>query len=89
MRGSRVPLYLGAEWYGQLSPILDYKDWDTMDIPDPVENDISGMLWLRVSQDFPMRLPMHRAFYAADSINLLGEAFLENHYPLYLEDREK
>lgn len=84
---SRIPLYLGAEWNGQLQPILDYEDWDTVSIPDPVE-DLSGMVSVKVSQDYPLRVPMHTAFYAGDSIEMSGEAGMENHHALYLSDSE-
>ena len=82
---SRIPLYLGTEWASQLPPVLDYEDWDTVSIPDPVE-EISGMVSVKVSQEYPLRVPMHTAFYAGDSIELSGEARIENHHALYLED---
>lgn len=84
---SRIPLYLGADWAGQLQPILDYSDWDTVSTPNPVE-ELSGMVSARVSQDYPLRVPMHTAFYAGDSIELFGEARMENHHSLYLTDSE-
>ncbi|MEI6808776.1 MAG: TadE family protein [bacterium] len=84
---SRIPLYLGAQWRGQLPPILDYADWDTVSTPDPTE-ELSGMLSVTVSQDYPLRVPMHTAFYAGDSIELKGEARMENHHSLYLTDAE-
>ena len=31
---------------------------------------------------------MHRAFYADDTMDLKGEARMENHHPLYLTDAE-
>jgi len=88
VENSRMPLYLGAQWAGELDPILDYKDWDTLNIDSPVENDFASMLTMKVSQKFPLRLPLHGAFYADDSVDLEAKATLENNYPLYLIDLE-
>lgn len=80
---SRIPLYLGAEHSGQLYEILDYEDWDTFNYPSiaPFDN----LIRVQISQSFPLRTAMHRAFYAADSVYLNGDAFIANHYDLYLD----
>ncbi|MDI6774940.1 MAG: hypothetical protein QME60_06050 [Verrucomicrobiota bacterium] len=44
---------------------------------------------MSVSQDFQMTLPMRRTFCADDSIPLRRDAYLENHYPLYLDDQNR
>jgi hypothetical protein len=41
---------------------------------------------VRVRQDYPLRTPMHTAFFADDSVELEGESEIENHHPLYLEE---
>ena len=84
---SRIPLYLGAQYHGQLPPILDYEDWDTVTTPDPTE-DLAGMVSVKVSQDYPLRVPLHTLFYAGDSIELSAEYRMENHHNLYLTDSE-
>lgn len=84
---ARIPLYLGSQWYGQLPAILDYEDWDTIANPDPIENDAVGTLSLKVSQLYPLRLPLHRTFYAADEVKLEGRMNMENHYPAYMVDQ--
>ena len=84
---SRIPLYLGADWAGQLPPILDYEDWDTVSIPGPVE-DSAGMVSMPLSQEYPLRIPMHRAFYADDTMELGSESRIDNHYLLYLTPTE-
>jgi hypothetical protein len=84
---AQIPLYLGAESENQLQPILDYKDWDSVSIPDPDEDD-SGLVSVKVSQTYPLRIPMHNAFYDGDDVELTGEAQMENHHPLYLTDTE-
>ena len=48
---------------------------------------LDGTLEVRVQQDFPLRMPMHGAFYAADSVRLQGECTIDNHYQLYLDDQ--
>ena len=81
---SRIPLYLGADWAGQLPAILDYADWDTvggpgLSAPDPIS------LRSETRQDYPLRFPFHRVFYLGDSVPLRGEVTLEDHAALYLE----
>lgn len=80
---SRVPLYLAAETYGQLSPILDYERWDDMRYSqsDPAP----GLTRVEVRQDVPLTFPFHRAFYDADEVRQESEQTMDNHYPLYLQ----
>ena len=85
VEASRIPLYLGTESPAALDPLLDYEDWDSVDIPPPAEDDITMTVSMRVSQDYPLRIPLHEAFYAGDSVKLEGEVRMENHYPTYLE----
>jgi len=88
---ARIPEYLNAFNDPQGDYILDYKEWDTVrgdhesgalgSVPlDPI-------LRVRARQNYPLRVPAHRAFYAADSVRLEGESQIENYYPLYLDDR--
>lgn len=90
LEAARVPEYLAAETSAQASYILDYADWDTVShsvttiggpgVADP-------MVRVRTRQDFPLRIPLHRLFYAADTAELGGESQVEGHYSLYLEDQ--
>ncbi len=82
---SRIPLYLGGTSYNQLPPILDYEDWDTVDIQGPIENFATRMVSAMAVQDVPLRYPFHRLFYADDFVTMSGEAHMENDYVLYLE----
>jgi hypothetical protein len=81
----RIPLYLGAGNSGELPAILDYADWDRLDIPDAATGPLGGTR-MEVSQDVPLTLPMHRAFYAADGVTLSAASDLEDHARLYLND---
>jgi hypothetical protein len=90
---ARIPFYLGAESPGWASIMLDYEDWDTISyLPSEIAGIPDGnpetdqMIQFSTRQNYPLRIPMHRAFYAADSITLQGQATIESHYPLYLED---
>ena len=80
---SRIPLYLASENGGQLPGILDYEDWDRLryTVGQPAE----ATLEATTRQAIPLRMPFHRAFYAADEVPLAGQAALEYHAPLYLE----
>ena len=81
---ARIPLYLGANWHGQLSSILDYENWPDISYSYS-EQDFPPILHFQVFQDFPLSFAFHRAFYANDSISIVGHAYLDNHYPLYLD----
>jgi len=91
---ARIPEYLGAENYPRSLQILDYEDWNSIYITDsgsqPVDpedpDSMNPVLHFGVSQNYRLWVPMHRAFYAADNVRIAGESYLENHYPLYLED---
>ncbi len=83
----RVPLYLGAENWGDLDGVLRYKAWDSVGIgqPDLLAGD---MLHMEVPQDMPfLSNGIHRAFYSGDSVSLRGESFMDAHYSLYLEEQ--
>jgi len=83
---SRMPLYLGADWLGQLPPILDYEDWDTLEIGDPVLNSMAGTVSMTVRQFVPLRVPLHQMFITGDSVELSShEITMENHSQIYLE----
>jgi len=85
----KIPEYLAADNDYRADFVLNYSEWDTVQghhgsagVPDPVVHVI-------VRQDFSNSVPMHRTFYAEDSIPLHGEAWIENHYPLYLDDQHR
>ncbi len=74
-----IPLYLGSD-LGQ--SVLDYERWPNINY-SLAEGTYT--VQARVRQDMPLVFPLHRAFIAADSILMQGEATMDNHYPLYLE----
>lgn len=82
---ARIPLYLGGENYGQLRAILDYDAWDSVRQSVPYELG-DGTLRMSAEQTMLLRYPLHRLFYAADSLEMKGESTLDSHAPLYLDD---
>lgn len=84
LESSRIPMYLGADWYRQLPAILDYSNWPAISY-SYYEQASPPRLDFSVHQRFPLKFLFHQAFYADDAIPFTGTATLENHYPLYLE----
>jgi len=83
---ARIPEYLAAANHGRARYVLDYEDWDTVRIlSDGSASDT--LLDIRVAQDYPMKVPVSGSFYADGEVPLVGESAIENHFPLYLEDR--
>lgn len=91
---ARIPEYLGSDYQEQADYILNYADWDTIgvSIPDPTSGStpslVPPILHATTFQEFAMRVPMHTAFWAADSISLEGECYMEAHYDLYIQDND-
>ena len=85
LEAARIPLYLGAENAGQLTPTLDYDAWNTVQAGSASSSG-DGTLVQEVKQEVPLTYPFHRAFYAADSVELKGETHLDEHYTLYMDD---
>lgn len=90
---ARIPEYLYAANRPRASFILDYENWDS------IHRDISGTDFLpdgsyapeitvKVTQNYHLWTPMHRAFYNSDYVNIPAEADIENHYALYLDDMD-
>lgn len=94
---ARMPQYLEADNNMDASMILDYENWsgDNAIIPTIDSGIMSGsdgsgytpMIHAVVSQAYPLDIPLHRAFFDGDAVDLMGETTLENHYLLYLDDQ--
>lgn len=86
---ARIPEYLAATDEWQARHTLDYSGWDALRITAtaPVVGNPNSIdpIHAVVSQDYPLWVPLHRTFYAADSVAIEGESYIENHYPLYLD----
>lgn len=92
---ARVPEYMGATTRAQARFVLDYEDWDDISHEIGISSSIPGgdpttdqMLHVRALQNYRLWVPMHRSFYAADRMDIEGEAHLESHYALYLDDQD-
>lgn len=83
----RIPLYLGAQNWSELPGILDYAAWDSVGIGQPAAM-ADNTLYMEVPQEMPfMSNGFHRAYYSGDSVPLRGEAYIDSHYALYLEEQ--
>lgn len=90
---ARIPEYLDTWNWPRADYILNYEDWDSIHLTITgagllPEGALAPTVQVRVHQEYPLRAPMHRAYYAADSVALSGESELENHYALYLDDMD-
>ncbi|NQT93608.1 MAG: pilus assembly protein [Lentisphaerae bacterium] len=96
---ARIPEYLATENYPRSLHVLDYEDWDSVFITDngsqPIDTgdpdtpaQVAPVLHISVGQNYRLWVPLHRTFYARDRVSISGEAYIENHYPLYLEDQQ-
>ncbi len=84
MEQARIPEYMGALDAEHARWLLDYEDWDSVRIGlTGLTTDESFTMVVR--QDVLLRIPFHRAFYAADQVALKGETEMEHHAGLYLD----
>ena len=88
VESSRIPFFLGAQSYSELRPILHYTNWHSVTYDVDVDPISSGMdiLRVRAEQDYPLWVPFHRAFYAGDTIEMEGNAVIESHFSLYMDE---
>lgn len=101
---ARIPDYLASDNRLRASYILNYEEWErgTFQVTETAAGSLADVLQpgsgttlrMTVSQRFPLRMPMHRLFYAPPRdgdglarIDLSGESEIVNHYPLYLQDQ--
>jgi len=83
----RIPLYLGAQNWGELGGVLAYESWDSIGIGLPGLQDDGRIISMEVPQNKPfMSNGFHRAYYSGDFVPLRGEAYIDNHYALYMEE---
>ena len=86
IESARIPLYLGAENQGQLGAILDYRHWNTISFGLPSTMG-DGTFRFSVDQEISLtNNPFAGAFSTADSIQLNGENYLDEHFTLYMDD---
>jgi len=89
---TRIPDYLDSSGPTMAGTVLDYADWKTIQPPEIEATGVASPegpgaeVTVTVEQALPLRVPVHRAFYAADELKLQSDATMENHYPLYIED---
>ena len=93
---ARIPQFLGSENYPRSRAILDYERWrdDSIEYAASATSVGTGgaivvesEIELTVEQKLPLTVPLHRGFYADDSVRLTGESRIEDHFPLYIDDK--
>lgn len=96
---ARIPQYLASVNRARAAYILDYADWDTLSVSHqgatvPGAGLTPSTFETIVTQRLPLRMAMHRAFYAPEPdadgqahIALSGRVRIENHASLYLNDQ--
>jgi len=84
LESGRIPDYMYSPTRGYAGGVLDYEHWDTVrkDVRDNFDR-----IRVTTHQDYPLWVPLRATFYANDSATLHGEAEIESHYSLYLDDR--
>jgi hypothetical protein len=87
---ARIPEFMGCDDWSQARFILDYEHWNTIRPPpwqivDPALT--NTVIDVRVVHHYTNWVPggIHRAFYAADYLDIMGDSSIENHFPLYIE----
>jgi hypothetical protein len=98
---ARIPAYLGSWNRGRAAYELDYERWHDggggdgdPSIKWKVDGNMIGvsgspMVNVKVSQNYPLWTNWHEAFYAGDSVSMVTNSCMENHYPLYLDDQNR
>lgn len=86
---ARIPEFMASDHWSQGRYILDYEHWDSIRPPPWQVNDpglTNTVLEVSVVHHYTNWVPggIHRAFYAADFLDIVGEASIESHFPLYL-----
>ncbi len=78
-----VPDYMAADNEGMSNGILDYERWHTMDfgIRSGLGNEVESHLALDIPRFYS------RGDEDSDTIEIEGEARVESHFPLYMNDQ--
>jgi hypothetical protein len=89
MEAPRIPLYMASGSFGELDPILDYENWESGQAASQAgaAEVGDGTLRVAVGQRVPLRYPFHRMFYDEDFVEMNGEARIDSHYTLYLDNQ--
>jgi hypothetical protein len=91
MERARIPEYMATYNRQRGSHILDYENWNTIHSDHgtavPASPGVAAaMIRFAVHQDYPLWVPLHRAFYRDDSVDMSAQFSMENHYELYIDD---
>jgi len=88
---ARIPEYLASYNWERAEHVLDYEHWNDVHhsvigaaMADPDVSDL--VLHVRARHTIPLWVPMHKAFHAGDELALSADSYIENHYPLFIND---
>jgi len=84
---TRIPDFLGSDSLDDGFAVLNYEDWDAIYSDHRAATTNMALIRVRVWQDYPLKMPAHRAFYAGDEVRMEGSSAIENHYAAYLDDQ--
>ena len=88
-----IPEYMGSANLNSGRFILDYEDWDTIHASGTDGLGVGDTLTVRVNQEYPLFVSLSHWLYPpvddadATHVQITGECTIENHYSLYLDDR--
>ncbi|MDA3874402.1 MAG: hypothetical protein PF795_10650 [Kiritimatiellae bacterium] len=82
-----IPLFLGTSNAGQMYGILDYDEWrdGPHAVRGPYYSRQGNLLRVTIMQDYPLRMPLWRAFSDNNHIQIRQEARLADHAEHYLQ----
>jgi len=84
LESGRIPDYMFSHNRARAGHVLDYEHWDSI---DKTVRDDYDQIRVTTEQEYPLWVPLRATFYARSNATLRGEAEIENHYSLYLDDR--
>jgi hypothetical protein len=92
---ARIPQYLASWNHARAAFELDYVAWREHTIRYNADSDTAGMsgvpmLHVNMTQEYPLWAHWHESFYEDDDrgIKLAADSYMEDHYPLYIDDQD-
>lgn len=88
---ARIPEFMASFNHPRASHVLDYENWGTINSDQgvtaaPADGASPSTVSVNVYQKYPLWVPMHKAFYGADAIDMRAKFNMESHYDLYIDD---
>ncbi len=96
IEASRIPEFMWCHNYERSKHVLNYKGWEDGRVHYSCssyaisgDGSVAPSIFAEVSvwQDYTNWLSLPVSYYTGDSVHLTGVSTIENHYPLYLDDK--